>query len=71
MEWTDADFLREFAYTKMEQDGTLLDTGDKLMSDDEFDRQVQLASEGRWEELGLDPLPSGFRPATMSELRSA
>ena len=40
-----------------------------LMSNEEFDHEVQLAGEGRWDELGLDTLPAGWKPATIDELR--
>jgi hypothetical protein len=56
----------------LEKDGTLIGgTDDKLMTDDEFAKEVELASEGRWEELGLDPPIAGFVPATIDDLRNA
>jgi hypothetical protein len=40
------------------------------MSNEEFDHEVQLAGEGRWDELGLDSLPDGWKPASIDELRN-
>jgi hypothetical protein len=40
-----------------------------LMSNEEFDHEVQLAGEGRWDELGLDTLPDNWQPASIDELR--
>jgi hypothetical protein len=41
-----------------------------LMSNEEFDREVKLAGEGRWDELGLDTLPENWKPASIDELRN-
>lgn len=46
-----------------------------LMSDEEFDREVEQASRGEWAELGLDPpgqrsdaeASPGFKPSTTQE----
>jgi hypothetical protein len=59
--------LREEAWIEVD----LEPAEEGLMGDDEFERQAQMAAEGRWEELGLDPLPADWTPATIEDLRNA
>ena len=65
-EWTDADYLREFAFIELEQSGALADP-ESAEADEQFDEEERLAAEGDWEALGLDP--PELVPATIDELR--
>ncbi len=40
-------------------------------TDEEFDAEIAMAAQGRWEELGLDPAPGTFEPVTVSEFLNA
>lgn len=41
------------------------DEGEPLMTDEEFEEELALASQGRFEEIGLDS--GSFAPATLQE----
>lgn len=43
---------------------------EQLMTDEQFDAEVALAAEGRWEELGLDELPDNWQESTIEDLRN-
>lgn len=51
-EWTEADYLREFAFLELETEDPSSDP-----ADEQFDQDLALAAEGRWDELGLDSGP--------------
>lgn len=57
-EWTEADYLREFAFLELETEEP-----DSDPADTQFDDELALAAEGRWDELGLDATPSDDAPA--------
>jgi hypothetical protein len=67
---TETDVLRELAWIDVET--TPPDDPDqhKLMSDEEFDHDVELAAQGRWEEIGLDDLPADWQQASIEDLRN-
>lgn len=67
---TDADVLRELAWIELDLEPP--DSGEEpLMSDEQFEQEVALAAEGRWEDLGLDELPADWAPASIEDLRNA
>jgi hypothetical protein len=66
-EWTDADYLREFAFLELEATGALLDPA-AAEAAEEFEKEEALAEVGDWEALGLDP--PEMVPATVDELRA-
>lgn len=67
---TEADVERELAYIELDSEPE--NEGEQqLMSDEEFEEEVALAAEGRWEDLDLDRLPDSWQPMTMGELRDA
>lgn len=43
---------------------------EQMMTDEQFDAEVALAAEGRWEELGLDELPDNWQESTIEDLRN-
>lgn len=44
-----------------------VDPDDKLISDEDFDAEIAMAAEGRWEELGLDAPDEKFAPVTVDD----
>lgn len=63
--------MREMAFIDVLTEPPTEETDEGLMTEDEFEREVEMASRGEWEALGLDPLPEGFTPATIEDLRNA
>jgi hypothetical protein len=63
-QWTEADYLREFAFLMLEEEDPV-DPDRQLVSDEEFDEEIAAASRGEWEALGLDG--PGFTPVSVEE----
>ena len=55
-DWTEADYLREFAFLQAETDGFDEPEPEPTdLTEGSFDEQLQLAAAGDWGALGLDP----------------
>jgi hypothetical protein len=64
--WTDADYLREFAYLQLESTGALLDP-EKAEAEEQFEEELGAAAAGDWEALGIDA--PDMVSASIEELR--
>lgn len=62
--------LREEAWIELDLEPPD-DAESKLMDDAAFEEEARLASEGRWDELGLDQLPDNWADSSIEDLRNA